>query len=100
MNKKTEMPELKYYGCTNRYICSVLDEMRECLKSLNFAYFGSLIEEAQMLANRMEAALDDQKCRKDLLDDIKALEETRDKLEIEVKELIKNRDNMEEVKDV
>ena len=100
MNNKTEMPELKYYGCTNRYICTVLGEMRECLKSLNFSYFGSLIEEAQMLANRMEAALEDQKDRKTLLDDINKLKKTRDKLKKEVEKLIENRDNMEEAKDV
>ena len=33
----------------NRYLCSVLDEMRECNKSKNFSYLLGLIEEAQTL---------------------------------------------------
>jgi len=41
----------------NRYLCSVLDEMRECTKTLNFSYLLGLIEEAQTLGNRMEAKL-------------------------------------------
>ncbi len=44
----------------SRYICSILDEMRKCHETRNFAYLPGLIEEAQMLANRMEAALWDQ----------------------------------------
>ena len=45
----------------NRTICSVLQEMRECAKTSNYSYLPGLIEEAQSLANRMEAALWDQK---------------------------------------
>ena len=48
------------YGC-NRYLCEVLDEMRKTTETLNFAMLLSLIEEAQTMANRMEAALGDQK---------------------------------------
>ena len=42
---------------SNRYICTVLDEMRDCVKTSNFSYLSGLIEEAQSLANRMESRL-------------------------------------------
>mgnify|MGYP003112280205 CR=1 FL=1 len=45
----------------NRYICTVLEEMRKCIETLNFSILPSLIEEAQILANRMEAKLMDVK---------------------------------------
>lgn len=38
-----------------RYLCDVLDEMRKCYKTRNFSHLCGLIEEAQTLANRMEA---------------------------------------------
>ena len=45
----------------NRYICTVFEEMRKCTETLNFALLPSLIEEAPILANRMEAKLHDVK---------------------------------------
>lgn len=68
----------------NRYLCSVLDEMRNCHKSRNYSYLKGLIEEAQVLANRMEAALDDKK-------DIERYREMRSDLRKEIKELQKKR---------
>lgn len=44
-----------------RYLCDVLDEMRKCYKTRNFSHLCGLIEEAQTLANRMEAALGERK---------------------------------------
>lgn len=41
----------------NRYICTVFDEMRDCLKTNNFSYLGGLINEANIMAQRMEAKL-------------------------------------------
>ncbi len=41
----------------NRTLCDVLSEMRDCNKTRNFSYLKGLIEEAQTLANRMEAGL-------------------------------------------
>lgn len=41
----------------HRYLCSVLEEMRTCYKSRNFSYLLGLIEEAQVLGERMESAL-------------------------------------------
>ena len=41
----------------NRTMCEVLHEMRECTKTRNYSYLLGLIEEAQSMANRMEAKL-------------------------------------------
>jgi hypothetical protein len=41
----------------NRYICDVFEEMRKLHKTRNYAFLPGLIEEAQTLANRMEAGL-------------------------------------------
>ena len=45
----------------HRYICTVLEEMRALHKTHNYAMLESQIEEVQILANRMEAALWEQK---------------------------------------
>jgi len=45
----------------NRTLCSVLDEMRKCYETRNFAPLHGLIEEAQTYGNRMEAKLSDVK---------------------------------------
>lgn len=42
---------------TSRYICDVFSEMRACDETKNYSYLRGLIEEAQTMANRMEAAL-------------------------------------------
>jgi len=44
-----------------RYACSVLEEMRDCYKTYNFSPILSLIEEMQIMANRMESALGEKK---------------------------------------
>ena len=69
----------------NRYLCNVLDEMRACIKTLNFSYLAGLIEEAQTMANRMESKLED-------MDDHARLLKDRDELYKEVIELKKERD--------
>lgn len=43
----------------HRYVCDVLEEMRKCFKTRNFASLLGLIEEAQTMANRMEAAVNE-----------------------------------------
>lgn len=78
------------YG-PNRYICSVLDEMRDCYKSRNFSYIKGLIEEAQTLANRMEAALGDKS-------DVKRMLKQRDKLKKEIRELEEQQENLGKTK--
>lgn len=68
----------------NRTLCSVLEEMRKCYQTRNFAILPGLIEEAQTYANRMEAKLSDVKDYKDLKKrynklkaDVKSLEEEK-----------------------
>jgi len=68
------------YGL-NRYVCNVLDEMRTCTETLNFALIPSLIEEVQTMVNRMEMALADMKDLRALKDDIAKKKEELKKLE-------------------
>lgn len=83
----------RYFGI-NRYLCSVLDDMRKCCETLNFSPMKGLVEEAQILGNRMESGLSDKKNLmevneeyrkarkkyKTLQKEIKALEERKKKL--------------------
>ena len=43
----------------NRTLCEVLSEMRQCYETRNFCSINGLIEEAQSMANQMEAGLED-----------------------------------------
>lgn len=45
------------YDVPTRYICDVFAEMRKCDETKNYSYLMALIEEAQCMANHMEAAL-------------------------------------------
>jgi len=45
----------------NRTMCDVLEEMRSCWKTRNFAALLGLVEEAQSMANRMESALSEKR---------------------------------------
>ena len=72
------------YGL-NRYICEVLEEMRTCTKTLNFAVIPSLIEEVQTMVNRMEMALSDMKDLETLKDDIHEKKEELKVLEKKIK---------------
>ena len=64
----------------NRMLCTVFEEMRDCVKTLNFSYLLGLIEEAQSLANRMESRLYDMKEHDRLLDDIRDLKKKKKNL--------------------
>ena len=72
----------------HRYLCTVLDEMRECIKTVNFSYLLGLIEEAQILANRMEARLFEMKDYERLHKEIRDLKKKKKKLEEEVGEVV------------
>lgn len=50
----------EWFG-NNRTICDVLDDMRILDKSKNYSALMGLIAEAQIMGNRMESALSDQK---------------------------------------
>jgi len=67
-----------------RFICSVFEEMRVCQKTHNYSYLESLIEEAQILANRMESSLEDQHFLKNLNNKIKKAKKKLKKLEEEL----------------
>ena len=75
------------YGL-NRYVCEVLEEMRTCTKTLNFAVIPSLIEEVQTMVNRMEMALSDMKDLETLKDDI---HEKKEELKVLQKEIAKKK---------
>lgn len=68
------------FSWPNRTLCSVLESMRDTVKTLNFSYLLATIEEAQYLANRMESALNDVK-------DIRELKQIRSELRQEVRKL-------------
>ena len=71
----------------HRYICTVLDEMRDCLKTNNFSYLDGLIEETQSMANRMEARIFEIKEWEELKKETKELEAKLEKMRAEEKEL-------------
>ena len=66
-------------------MCEVLDEMRTCTKTLNFAILPSLIEEVQTMANRMEMALSDMKDLEILKEDIHEKKQELKDLEKKIK---------------
>lgn len=47
------------YYYRNRNLCDVLEEMRKIDETKNYGALAGLIEEAQSMGNRMEAALQD-----------------------------------------
>jgi len=49
---------MKATAISGRYLCSILDDMRNCHKTRNYSYLNGLIEEAQYRANRMEDRLE------------------------------------------
>lgn len=72
---------------TNRYFCTVIDEMRACYKTRNFSSVMGLIEELQSIGNRMEAKCGDISDRNNYLDEVK-------KLKREIKDLKRKRDKL------
>ena len=72
---------------TNRYFCSVIDEMRACYKTRNFSIIMGLLEELQSIGNRMEAKCGDINDRNIYLDEVK-------NLKMEIKDLKRKRDKL------
>lgn len=68
----------------NRTLCDVLEEMRTCFKTYNFAPMLALIEEAQMMGNKMEAGLNDKH-------DVEKMENRKEELSKEIRELREKR---------
>jgi len=64
----------------SRTLCEVLEEMRKCYETRNFSPIHGLIEEAQIMANRMEAALSDQRDHFEWQDEVKKEKEELERL--------------------
>lgn len=75
-----------------RTLCDVLEEMRILNKKRNYSYLDSLIEEAQMMGNRMESGLDGVKNLATLEEKVRALKKEKKALEKEL-ESLKERKN-------
>jgi hypothetical protein len=71
----------------NRTLCDVLEEMRTCFKTYNFAPMLALIEEAQMMGNKMEAGLNDKH-------DVENMESRKNELVKEIRELKEKRKSL------
>ena len=71
----------------NRYLCDVLREMRVCHETRNYSYLMGLIEEVQVLGNRMEAGLGDKH-------DVASYREERSRLKKEILELKKEKNTL------
>ncbi len=85
---KTEGHEFQWFG-NNRFICDALADMRKCAETLNFSPMMSLIEEIQIMANRMEAGLSDKKDLAKLGLEISSARQAYKKLKNEYKALQK-----------
>ena len=77
----------------NRTVCAALDEMRTLHKTHNYSGLLGLIEEVQVMVNRMEAALFDKKDIEDAHNEIKKLKTEIKKLEEEKTKLKGEDDN-------
>lgn len=67
-------------------ICSVLQDMRKCNEVRNYSTLASLIEEAQMMANRMETALELQKTYFEMRDECREKRKELEDLEKQIEE--------------
>lgn len=74
------------YYYPNRTLCAVLEAMRKAHETHNYSYLPSLIEEAQVYADRMEAALYDKKDFYSLQEEISKLKKQKKELENSIKE--------------
>lgn len=93
MSKSDDDYKFTWFG-NNRYICDVFSDMRKCDKSKNYSPMKGLIEEAQVMANRMESALSDQKDLKALQIELGKARKAYKKLEKEYKELQSNTEEL------
>lgn len=75
----------------NRTACDILSEMRTCSEYKNYAPMDSLIEEMQLVANRMEAGLGDKRDMADMLDKKSKLKQQIKELELTKIELKQNK---------
>lgn len=78
-----------YHRSINRTMCDVLEDARNSLKTLNLSPMAGLLEEIQIMSNRMESALYDQKDYKQAMEEYKDIKEEIKKLRAELKKLKK-----------
>lgn len=80
----------------NRYLCHVFEEMRKAHETRNFSYLPGLVEEAQCMGNRMEAALDDKKDLSRYARKVSELKAEKKELEGKLKDLRSMVEGMED----
>lgn len=71
----------------NRYLCDILEEIRVANKTRNYSYLKGLVEEVQVIGNRMEAGLYDKLTYFELLKEISKLKNARNALKQSVETL-------------
>ena len=76
----------------NRTVCGVLQEMRSCFNTRNFAGLLGLIEEAQSMANKMESSLQYKKNIAELKEEKSELKKEVRLLEAQVASLENDKD--------
>jgi len=64
----------------NRTLCDVLEDMRKCDLTKNYSPMLGLIEEAQIMGNKMEAGLNDKRDVKRYRNELKKLQKQYKKL--------------------
>lgn len=79
----------------NRTLCDVLEEMRKCNETRNFSPILGLIEEAQIMGNKMEAGLSDQKDLFRIRDELSELKDKLNELKKERSKLKPSEDEYE-----
>jgi hypothetical protein len=87
------------YDMPNRYVCDVLKEIRAAYDVRQYTIIPGLVEEAQTMVNRMEAALKDYNDAKWDEKDLRKLKKERRDLEKEIEELELKKEFLEEKRD-
>lgn len=83
-----------FYPYVNRTLCNVLEAMRSMDKTKNYSMLLSLVEEGQLLANRMESKLDDRKEVEDWTEVREEMKRDMKQLQKEIKALEKKKANL------
>lgn len=98
--KKAHFREIRgILDMRNRFLCDVFEEMRKAHETANFSYLPGLIEEAQYMGNKMEAAIEDKNDLKRYECDISELKKEKKELEAKIektKAKLKDLDEMVE----
>ena len=82
-----------------RYLCEVLEEIRNCYKTYNFSPILGLVEEVQTMGSRMEAALGEKKDYFYWKDEHKVAKQRGEKLRKKIKKLENRISELEEQED-